>query len=294
MKWVDMPKIIGDNQYSQLDVNSFVQLSEDGSTLLIKVTYLDNKWTVGGEGYGYRNEALIAQYNGMKDKDENFYNVNVLGIWGVADKNKKFAYNYSREKHVKDFVPALIEMYGVPYNPERVVTLTFDFNVDPITCTAVQHYGGIVMFIKCFKLSNSGTEEICDHIRAYFKAGVVFEVTGDSTGQNRNTMASDGSHNYTIIQRKFKLQDQQLKIPTKNPDIKVNRVLFNAILKQEEVWIQPGADYCDPLIYDLTFVEMDANGNMMKDRTTDSKKADFIDGARYYFNIEFMDYLTKM
>lgn len=297
IKWVEMPRIIGDNQHSQLDENSFVQLSEDGSTLLIKVTYLDNKWTVGGDGYGYRNEALIAQYQAMKEKDENFYNVNVLGLWGVTDKNIKFAYNFSREKHVKNYMPALIETYGVPYNPEYVVWLSFDFNVDPMTCTAMQKYSDILFVLKCFRLRNSGTEEICDVIRAYFQKGTVFYVTGDASGEARSTMASDGSHNYTIIQKKLKLQDQQLFIPTKNPDIKKNRTLLNYVLKHHEVWIQEGQEYCDPdgkgLIYDLTYVEI-KDGEMAKDRTTDKKKADFLDNFRYYINIDFANFLEDL
>lgn len=292
-KWNDLPNIIDDKEYTRLDDSSFVRLSENGKVLLIKTTYLDNKWMVGGNGYGYRDENLIDEYTNLQRLDENSYNVNVMGEWGVRDKNIKFAYAFSREKHVKNFVPALISLYGTPYNPNYIVWLSFDFNVNPMTCSCVQHYDSMVFFFKCFKLENSNTYAMCDHIRSYFAKGTIFKVTGDSTGANRNTLSSDNMHNYEIIQKKLYLQDQQMFVPTKNPDLQKNQVLTNAVLNNYDVWIQPGKEYCDDLIYDLSYVEVDENKNIKKDRSSDKKNADFLDTARYFFNIEFPNFLKE-
>lgn len=290
--WSDLPRVL-DGPHTQLSPNSWVRISADGKTILIKTVYQDNKWIVGGDGFGFRDQNLIDEYESLRTKDENSYNVNVLGEWGVRDKNKKFAWAFSKDKHVRDFVPALMESFGTPYNPNRVVWLSFDFNVNPITCTCMQHHNDTVFVFKCFKLANSNTYALCDHIRAYFKPGTVFKVTGDATGANRNTLSVDNLHNYQIIQKKLGLSTQQLVVPAKNPDIEKNQVLMNSILANYQVWIQPGEGYADPLLYDLTYVEMDANKKMVKDRSTDKKNADFIDTFRYFLNIEFHDFLPK-
>ena len=291
MDWDEMPLDVDGDPYSLLDSNSFVRLSKDGSVLLIKTTYLDNKWMVGGDGYGYRDENLIRQYEAMRDKNENFYRVNVLGEWGVRDKNKKFAWAFDKSKHVVNFVPALLKMYGTAYNPNYVVWLSFDFNVNPITCTCVQHYEKTVFFFKCFKLENSNTHALCDYILGYFKKGTIFMVTGDASGANRSTLSSDNLHNYQIIQRKLGVPNSQMYVPTHNPSIVENQVLMNAVLNTYSVWIQPGLTYCDPVIYDLTYVEMDENRKMKKDRSSDKKNADFLDTVRYFFNVEFPNYV---
>lgn len=291
--WDEMPLDVDGDSYSSLNETSFVRLSKDGSTLLIKTTYLDNKWVVGGDGYGFKDDNLIRQYMSMKEKNENFYNVNVLGEWGVRDKNKKFAWAFDKDKHVKNFVPGLLKLYGTSYNPNYVVWLSFDFNVNPITCSCIQHYGKTVFMFKCFKLENSNTHALCDHILAYFQKGTIFLVTGDASGANRSTLNSDNLHNYQIIQRKLSVPDSQMYVPTHNPNIESNQVLLNAVLNTYDVWIQPGVTFCDPIIYDLTYVEMDENRRMKKDRSSDKKNADFLDTVRYFFNVAFPNYMKQ-
>lgn len=255
-------------------------------TEVLKFTYHDNQ---------FLTEDDIAELERLKTIDENQYRIYVRAEWGVEDKQKKFAWAFDKSKHVVDFVPALIQMHGHPFDPSRAVWLSFDFNVDPMSCTCFQHYASTVFAFKCFKLNNSSTYELCDAIKAYFPPGTVFMVTGDASGASRNAMAADGLHNYLIIKKKLRLQDQQLKVPSKNPGIKENRVLLNAILSNYNVWIQPGEQYCEPddmgLIYDLTYVELDENQNIIKDRTTNKKKSDFLDTFRYFVNVEFPTYL---
>lgn len=289
MEWTDLPNEVIGQPHSQLDINSFVKISTDGGTLLIKTTYLDNKWIVGPN---YHDENLIKYYDSLKIKNEQFYNVNVLGEWGIKDKNKKFAWAFSKEKHVKDFTPGMIKLYGQPYNPSHIVWLSFDFNVNPMTCTAFHHYANILMALKCFRLENSNTLEICKHIKAYFKPGTIYKVTGDASGKNHSALAPDNLHNFQIIQRELGLTSGQLFVPSKNPYIEENQVLVNSVLNTYEVWIQSGL--CDPLIYDLNYVELNEKKEIVKDRSSAKKYADFLDGFRYMINIEFKNYLKQV
>lgn len=270
--WIDLPLMIKGNKHSQLDKSSFVRKSTDGKTLLIKTTYFDNKWIVGANGYGSRDQNLIDEYEQLKTIDPNSYNVNVLGEWGVRDKSNKFAFAYEQSKHVGH----------VAYNPDYLIWLSFDFNVNPISCTAFQYYDDVLRAIKCFKLDNSNIYELCTLIASYFP-DAMFKVTGDASGTSRSAMVADNVNYYTIIKDELGLIWSQFNIPSVNPRIEENQVKVNAVL-YAGLFIAD-SENCKELIYDLTYVEIDENKKIIKDRTAESKKADFLDHFRYICNI---------
>jgi phage terminase large subunit len=272
LQWVDMPLIVDKNKNSQLDSNSFVRKSTDGKTLLIKTTYHDNKWIVGANGYGSRDQNLIDEYEMLKIIDPNSYNVNVLGEWGVRDKSNKFAFAFEQSKHVG----------SVEYNPDYLIWLSFDFNVNPISCTAFQYYDDVLRAIKCFKLDNSNIYELCKLIASYFP-DAMFKVTGDASGTSRSAMVADNVNYYTIIKDELGLIWSQFNIPSVNPRIEENQVKVNAVLYAG--LFVADSENCKELIYDLTYVEVDENKKIIKDRTAESKKSDFLDHFRYICNI---------
>jgi len=270
--WIDLPLMIKGNKHSQLDKSSFVRKSTDGKTLLIKTTYFDNKWIVGANGYGSRDQNLIDEYEQLKTIDPNSYNVNVLGEWGVRDKSNKFAFAFEQSKHVG----------SVEYNPDYLIWLSFDFNVNPISCTAFQYYDDVLRAIKCFKLDNSNIYELCKLIASYFP-DAMFKVTGDASGTSRSAMVADNVNYYTIIKDELGLIWSQFNIPSVNPRIEENQVKVNAVL-YAGLFIAD-SENCKELIYDLTYVEIDENKKIVKDRTAESKKSDFLDHFRYICNI---------
>ena len=272
LQWDELPLTIKGNKQATLDATAFVRKSKDGKTLLIKTTYLDNKWIIGGNGYGARDQNLIDEYEMLKIIDPNSYSVNVLGEWGVKDKSNKFAFAYEQSKHVGH----------VAYNHDYLVWLSFDFNVNPISCTAFQYYDGILYAIKCFKLENSNIYELCKVIDAYFPYA-MFKVTGDASGTSRSALVADSVNYYTIIKNELRLIWSQFNIPNVNPRIEENQVKVNAVL-YAGLFIAD-RENCKELIYDLTYVEIDENKKIIKDRTAESKKADFLDHFRYICNI---------
>ena len=270
--WIDLPLMIKGNKHSQLDKSSFVRKSTDGKTLLIKTSYFDNKWIVGANGYGSRDQNLIDEYEQLKTIDPNSYNVNVLGEWGVRDKSNKFAFAFVQSKHVG----------SVEYNPDYLIWLSFDFNVNPISCTAFQYYDDVLRAIKCFKLDNSNIYELCKLIASYFP-DAMFKVTGDASGTSRSAMVADNVNYYTIIKDELGLIWSQFNIPSVNPRIEENQVKVNAVLYAG--LFVADSENCKELIYDLTYVEIDENKKIIKDRTAESKKSDFLDHFRYICNI---------
>lgn len=91
--------------------------------------------------------------------------------------------------------------------------------------------------------------------------------------------------NYHVIKDLLKLNERQIIVPVRNPFIEDNQVQVNAVLLNYDCYFHP--ELCQPLIYDLTYVEMNEKKEIIKDRTSTKKYADFLDEFRYFVNVEF-------
>jgi hypothetical protein len=190
--------------------------------------------------------------------------------------NNPFAYAFD-EKHI---VP-------VEYDASQHLYLSFDFNVDPITCIAVQQINGCINVVKEFYLKNSDIYQLCDQVISEFPKA-SFIITGDSTGANRSALTQGNLGYYDVVQTKLRLGRAQMKQPTVNPSIRDTRVLVNSLLQNYCIKIDPS---CEWLIKDLKYVEVDSEGDIIKDRRTDLRKADLLDCFRYYCNSFHRDWI---
>lgn len=230
---------------------------------VIVSTYHDNP---------FMTETDIKELERLKDIDENEYRIYVLAEWGVEDSTGKFAYAYSRQKHVGECV----------YNPEEMLYLSFDFNVNPITCVAVQYYDDCIHIIETIKLKNSDIYKLCEVIKTKYPDAMVM-VTGDASGKNTTAMVKDKLNYYSIIKTELGLADAQFNVPSVNPSLVENRVVVNAVLNNMDVLIDESKN--EGLIFDLTYVEVDENNKIVKDNRSDEKQqADALDCLRYYLN----------
>jgi len=249
------------------------------STTVFSFTYLDNK---DGYGNSFLTDKDIERLQNLKLINENQYNIYVLGLWGIENKEGKFCWAF-HSGQIKQTI----------HEPERITWATFDFNRNPMTCTIAQIIPEeqTLRAIECIKLDNSNIWEMCDRLVASYPEA-LWMVTGDATGQSGSAMVQDNMNYYKIIIQKLQINEQQVKIPTKNPPIEENQLLVNAVHKNWNIEIDP--DRCQPLIYDLTYVEMNAYGEIVKDRSSAKKFADFLDGWRYIINIGVRPYLNFM
>ncbi len=194
--------------------------------------------------------------------------------------NNPFAYAFDVDKHVHDVV----------FDPHQHIYLSFDFNVDPITCIAVQHVSGCINVIGEFALRNSDIYQLCDSIIAkYPKASLI--VTGDATGANRSALTAGNTGYYDVVQSRLRLGRMQMRQPAVNPSVRDTRVLVNSLLQNYCVKIDRS---CKGLITDLKYVEVDEEGDIIKDRSTDVRKSDLMDCFRYYcatFHRDWIRYL---
>lgn len=208
----------------------------------------------------------------LNDLDPYYYQIFVKGKWGNRKAGDPFAFAFSAAKHVAPTAPSRGgELY-----------LSFDFNVNPITCGVYQHNSKVIFCIEAINLASSDIYKLCDYVRSHYP-GYVYIVTGDATGSNTTAMVQDGINYYTIIKTKLNLSSTQLRVPTVNPPIADNRVLVNVALQTMEVYMDP--QKCKGLIFDCQHVEVDDMGKIEKgDRKNPKKRADHMDHFRYYLN----------
>lgn len=191
--------------------------------------------------------------------------------------NKPFAYCFDKTRHVKP----------VKYEPGQWLYLSFDFNVDPITCVASQYINGEIRFIREFRLSNSNIYELCDQIRAVYP-DAVYMVTGDASGQARSALTIGNINYYSVIREKLLLNKGQFKVPSVNPAISDSQVLTNSILQNHTVYFDPSMTWT---IDDMLYVEVTDTGGI--DKAKDKHRSHLLDAVRYTFST-FHKHLIKV
>lgn len=236
-------------------------------------TYHDNK---------HVKPVRIAFLEQLAVLDPHYYTVFTEGQWGNIQVGDRYCYCFDRSKHIK---PTTL-------NKAFEVYLSFDFNVNPITCGVYQwdEKTKTIKGIESIKLDKSDIYKLCDYVIAAYP-GCMFIITGDATGRNTTAMVQDGINYYTIIKLKLNLSEGQIKVDTVNPDIKENRVLVNSVLHNVNVELDPHR--CKHLIFDCENVSVNDMGKIEKgDRSNPKKRSDQLDNFRYFLN-RFFKWVLK-
>lgn len=228
-----------------------------------RTTYHDNRYCTS------ERRAFLEQ---LAELDPYYYTVFTLGKWGNRLVTDPFFYCFNKAANVGP----------TKHNRRLETALSFDFNVNPLTCCVFQHSENNIWGIESIKLPNSDIYKMCDYIKGSYNDS-LFLVTGDATGQNTTALVREGLHFYTVIKSELSLSASQLRVPSVNPPIDKNRVLCNAVFKKMSVTLDPIK--CKDLIFDCQNVSVNDLGKIDKgDRSNPKKRADFADGMRYYFN----------
>jgi len=215
------------------------------------------------------NPSLPEDYlKGLENVDDITKAIFIEGSWDVVDVERPFVYSFNRKKTV---------FKGLEIDPTEPINLSFDFNVDPITCVAGQSYEDKIRIFKEFRLRNSNIYELCEAIKVEF-GDQYFVVTGDAAGSARSAMVQGSLNYYQIIQQELDLTTSQFKVPTFNPSVKNSRVLTNSICQNHKDFLIDSS--CQYLIEDLETVEATETGDINK--TKDARKSHLLDCIRYY------------
>ena len=133
--------------------------------------------------------------------------------------------------------------------------LTWDFNVDPMSCILAHKTHDKVFYFDEFILENASTEQtIKEVIKAYpdHKGNII--INGDASGDNRSTQ-SEWS-NYVIIRnalrRHYKNNNIHVHLRPFNPRIKNRIAAFNAKVLSYDgkrcLYVDPK---CEKLLYNI-------------------------------------------
>lgn len=194
---------------------------------------------------------------------------------------KKFIYAFDEKKHV---IPR--ETFTI--NPHLPITVSYDFNVEPMTATVSQKLNLFkgVMFDE-IKIKVGSVEEVNEQLLAkypYFMGKI--DITGDATGRNREKVKRGNINAYRQIKDDLKLKDYNIKVRSANLPHKDSRVLCNSVLQNAEFLI---TDNCKETINDIQSASVDDTGALIK---TASQGLHFFDNYRYTIDCFYPDFVT--
>ena len=282
IEFSDLPKVIEGNPYSQLDKDSRVQISKDGRTILIKTTYKDNKWIVGGEingkTYGRIDSQVLDEFEEMKSMYPSDYMIYALGEWGTFAPDNPFFPHFDREYHV----------YEKQIKPSKNIPLwlSFDFNYDPCTCIVAGVYEESYFIFETIQIVG-GTDALCDVLNA---KGYNLEnwynifATGDTSGFSRSSVGGNIT-DFDIIKKKLNLRKHNLRFNGKrNSTFDYSFKVINHALAKLPILINPKGN--DKLINDLIIGKRSKDGKLFKDRSKGHGQ-DAGDAFRYLIHVWF-------
>lgn len=204
--------------------------------------------------------------------DEMTYRRHIVGDWSAFDTKNRFAYAFDEKKHVRP----------CSYNPLLEVILSFDFNCNPITCTAYQDYGDRIECFREWGLTDSDIYTLCRQIKADLPVSTLYLVTGDSTGAARSALTQGNINYYSVIANILDLAPAQMRQHRVNWSHADSYVLVNSVLQNGNVSIDPS---CKGLIFDMNHVKVvykEEKLEILKDRKDETRNADFMDTWRYF------------
>lgn len=198
----------------------------------------------------------------------------------VDANDKPYLYAFDEKKHTIE---------GYTPSEHLPITISFDFNKDPMTCLVSQSpdISTLVIFDE-MKINNGSTPELCEMIIGKYPGwlGQIF-VTGDATGQNRNAMVRGNTNNYTLIKKILRLKDHHLLVRTQNMAHGNSRILCNSVIQNARFII---TDNCKETIMDCSRASVDDEGDLIK---TQEEGRHFFDNVRYTIDCKFHDFIEK-
>lgn len=225
-----------------------------------------------------------AYMESLKMMPRAYYEVFVKGDWDYVYNDRPWLYSYIDAIHVQ----------SVPFLKQKPVYLSFDFNADPVSCTAWQmsdNMGGIGSFLHGIREFGGKIkiDDLCMQIKTAFPYSTLF-VTGDRSGQNQDVGRNQTL--YQMIQQYLSLSNRQMNLNTHNIEHADSRLLSNVIFEHYNILLDPSMVN---LIADCRKATTDPNNKLghvlLKDRG--EYKMDYFDSMRYLFQTYYLEYMKE-
>ena len=264
---IDKIEFVESDRWSLPSEQSFVKISTDGKTVLIRTMYEDNYWITGSPcgTYGYRDENLINEYTQLAFKDANSYKVNVLGEWGKTTYGGEFFGQWKSETHTGNY----------NYDKNLAIYLCFDENTSPyFPCAMFQiqddNKSCYLVDEIAMKHPNNNVDAMCREIarklQAYGHKGEVY-VLGDATSQKDDVKQEKGHDLFRLICNGLAEYKPRRKVGESNPSVITSKQFINNILQSNINSLKIGVNVkCRTAILDFENTKEDKNGKV--DKTT--------------------------
>ena len=224
---------------------------------------------VWGTSYDNASNLPDAYIKNLKlSYDEKTFEREVLGKLLFLN-NNPFFYSFDEHHHIKP----------TQADARSKVVLSFDFNVNPLTCIAVQAVGTEVSVLREWRLEDSDIYKMTAKIAPWLRQFATIEITGDATGQSRSAMQRDNIHAYERIRRELGLGLPSLKVAKSNPPHGNSIVICNTVIQRViDLRIDPS---CKHLIEDIRAVRIGVGNKIQIDNP---KQGHLLDCFRYYLH----------
>lgn len=272
------------------------QINASGDMLAIRTCYLDNIYIVGdGNGGGFIDKHVIADFERDRINDINYYNIYALGLWGKLRTGGEFLKQFKSEKHVSQY----------KYNPDLPLHISFDENVLPyLTCNVFQYTDGLLRQIDEIMLADplNTLKDTCEEFMKRYgdnRHGVF--VYGDATSKKADTKIVKGQNFYLLIKGYLSKLKPTFRVPKANPSVLMSRNFTNDILAGNVEGLQLGFDAsCRNSINDYQYCTEDEDGKvnkkLVKNKETGQSYQEYghaCDTLRYIVTAMFMDKYKK-
>lgn len=206
-----------------------------------------------------------------------------------------FAHHFDQNYHVS---PLAVETKG------RELYISIDFNLTPFAVTFWHYWqdaeGYHLWGIDEAEIPHGNIPAMIDLIKERY--GHLLHtciLTGDATGNQKNLVLMDNASNYMELKNGLGLGSHQLKVPAnpthQNSKADVNKILWETKKENPRFHVKLHPERMKRTILDFKLVQCDAMGQIKKrDRNDLNQRADYLDGARYIFNLVFKNQLVNL
>lgn len=216
-------------------------------------TYKDNRWLP---------DSFKAQLIDLQRTNPYYYTIYALGMWGNRTTEGNFYNRFDRSKNV---VPAK----DAAYDPNAVLHVTFDFNVNPyVTCNVWQVYGKKAIQIDeiCLPDPKNRTTYACqEFVRRYRSHSAGVFIYGDPAGLAQDTRTEQGYNDFRIIGNELAIFKPQMKYLKVAPPVHTRGLFINDVFADNAQWVELYiSDKCSHAIADYTFLKAASDGTKAK------------------------------
>ncbi len=274
-----------ESEFNLPDEDSFVKISECGSAVLIKTTYLDNYWIVGSPmgNYGFRDENLIREYDELKKSDPRSYQVNVLGEWGTIQNDAPFFYSFNESEN---YIESKLE-YKSGY-----LDISFDFNISPCTLIIGNEYKVIDLILADANTIKgiSPLEAVCRLFKKkYIDSGKVIKqrirITGDASGNAGTADRKENESFYTSIMLYLGINKNQIFIRKANLPHAVSGDMINYAFQCKSILISGLPELKSEI--EQAYISYKQSGSISLDEAKKEYGLHTLDAFRYLIDFWF-------